>query len=271
MNYTVQFIIIGILFVIVIYYTWPRTQTESFDQTISTVDSSITNNNRCYNNLNTKISLTDAKISHNIPIDNSYYELWNQERIKEKNTQREKAIDILESGLQCVNYQNINQCMSVCSNTDSCSGFYIDNPNTCCMLLNPSLSTNHGLLNVPIDNTYQYANRDINIMVRNAEKSDGKLIFNKAGSDGFNNRYISNQSREDCKSLCPKCINGKCPEDYRCTNMISDPRYNQSCIITNEDRYDETKHKIFDNDQIPYLDDKYGLTDYPGYYARCTK
>ena len=47
--------------------------------------------------------------------------------------------------------------------------------------------------------------------------------------------------------------------------MTADPRYNYSCIITNEGRYNEKAGHIFDGPEIPYLDEKYALNQYAGY------
>lgn len=152
----------------------------------------------------------------------------------------------------CTNFTNINQCMSKCSSTANCTGFYLDTPNTCCMTYgSQNLLNNYntsGIANIPKSNLAQ-----------------GKTQFTVKGSIGGANVYQSNISREACQTMCPKCVFGKCPANYRCVNMTSDPRYTQSCIITNNDMYNEATNNTLDNSTIPYLANTYGLTDYAPY------
>lgn len=217
-----------------------------------------------WNDINSRISHAQAK-NQNKNFDNTYYMLWQSDLERQKNSIYGMANQIHDSKLNCVDFNNINQCMSVCSNTDTCSGFYVDSPGKCCMLVNPPYVDYRTRHNVPVDNTSEYAFRTLNNMVKQANLTDGKMIFNRTGSDGFNDRYVSNLSRNVCRTFCPKCIMGRCPKDYRCTNLMADPRYNHTCIITNEGRYDENLGNTFDNVTVPYLDDKHQLNEYAGY------
>ncbi|XWV25228.1 putative ORFan [Tupanvirus deep ocean] len=282
MNCNIQILLVVIVALITLYLVWPCIKKEKFEQFERTIITENTNNGcndevayndillehpdgiRSFNDVDTKISFAQSD-NLNKQFDNTYYLLWQDDQKRDKYAVGQNAIGILETNKHCVDFENINQCMSVCSNTDTCSGFYINSPNKCCMLLNPPYVSNRDRHSILVDNSFEHANRTINNMVRHSELSDDKIIFNRSGSDGFNDKYISNLDRDQCKSLCPKCIIGRCPDNYRCTNLTADPRYNHSCIITNEGRYDETVGHTFDGNNIPYLDQKYGLNDYVGY------
>ncbi len=41
----------------------------------------------------------------------------------------------------------------------------------------------------------------------------------------------SPSAKKKCIELCPKCIIGRCPKNYRCADITADPRYKNSCII----------------------------------------
>jgi len=197
--------------------------------------------------------------------DNTFYRLWEADENRERDLVLQRAEEIKKSGLDCIDFKNVNQCMSVCSNTDDCSGFYIDKPNRCCMLVDPPYVTNRHSYNKVLNNVDAYGHRTLNALIRRAQETDKKVVFDYIRTDNGNDTYKVDMDRRQCKSLCPKCIIGRCPENYRCTNMSADPRYNYNCLITNEDRYDETTGNTFDSPQVPYLDDKYGLDEYAGY------
>ncbi|XWV26487.1 putative orfan [Tupanvirus soda lake] len=282
MNCNIQILLVVIVALITLYLVWPCIKRENFEQIEKTIIAQNIYNNcvdevayndvlsqnndniRAFNNVDTEISLAQSN-NLNKQFDNTYYLLWEQDQKRDNYAVGQDAIGILESKKHCIDFDNINQCMSVCSNTNTCSGFYIDSPNKCCMLLNPPYISYRDRQPVPVDNSFEHANRTVNNMVRHAEISDGKIIFNRGGSDGFNDKYTSNLDRNQCKSLCPKCITGRCPHNYRCTNLTADPRYNHTCIITNEGRYDETVGHTFDNNNIPFLDQKYEQNDHAGY------
>lgn len=173
---------------------------------------------------------------------------------------------------KCINFKNINQCMATCSRTDGCYNFYVDSPGKCCMIINPiNKQIRQG--EIPISKN-RFAHIVANNKILNNEQAKGKIIFNYYGTENnngiSNDKYVGNLTRSQCKSLCPKCITGRCPEDYRCVDMTADPRYNRSCMITNNNNYDENIGKYFDDQNIPYMDEIYGLVEYPGYdSARC--
>lgn len=123
---------------------------------------------------------------------------------------------------KCFNFKNINQCMTECDKDSNCKNFTVYKKiKTCCLNTEPI-------------------------------KNDVFFIKN-------NDRYIGNINRVKCKELCPKCIIGRCPRSYRCKDMTSDPRYVNSCILKNNEMYDEKKNIFLDNSRIPYLDKIYEL------------
>jgi len=191
--------------------------------------------------------------------DNSYYDLWNSERRKTGDLIRKKASEIIAGQASCIPFKHVNQCMSECTSSTNCSGFYVDTPSTpespgkCCLMYNPPFDHKRtNFLDVPnsrIQDTYQ----TISDFIRRQQLSEGKLVFDKVGREGGDSVYRSNLDRKDCRSMCPKCILGRCPRGYRCKDLRADPRRNYSCMITNEDRYDENEGLTFDSDRIQKL------------------
>jgi len=222
---------------------------------------------RPYNDAGSLLSEAQASsgVELNNQFDNTFYELWLTDEAKERGQVLQRAENIVKNRENCIDYKHINQCMSVCKNSPNCTGFYIDSPNKCCMLQNPPYNTDrHSYGELP-DNIDNMGKRSINKLLERAEETDGKIIFNYIRTDGGNSSYKVDMDRVQCKKLCPKCIIGRCPPNYRCTNMMADPRYNYSCILTNEDRYDETKGRTFDDPTVPYLEDQYGINEYADY------
>jgi hypothetical protein len=193
---------------------------------------------------------------------NTYYLLWQADKERESKAAQERADKIIESGKNCVDFQNINQCMSVCNDSAYCTGFYIDSPNKCCMMIDPPIDYNRDRYNRTPNNLEEYGQQTVNNMIRS---NKDKIIFEHVANNNGNSAYRVPVSRKQCKRLCPKCIMGRCPDNYRCTNMTADPRYNYSCIITNEDRYNENTGDTYDADYIPHLDAIYALNQYAGY------
>lgn len=202
---------------------------------------------------------------------NSYYSLWDDNQKSKSALVSNRADEIVDMNATCVNFKNVNQCMSVCSASPNCKGFYIDKTgveNKCCMMINPLYNTNRHSYDKLPNNINTYGLRTINKEIEQdgQDGPDGKLVFEYIRKNDQNSTYKTDLTRAQCKNICPKCIMGRCPENYRCANMIADPRYNYSCMITNEDRYDENKPgQNFDSNLVPYLDDKYGLDEYAGY------
>lgn len=205
---------------------------------------------------------------------NSYYDLWDQEQKDVREQVRDKTADILDNNATCINFKNINQCMSVCSNSPNCKSFYINSlkdgrtgqgQNTCCMLIYPPYAANRHSYNGLPDNIDQFSYRTIGKLLKRDGLVEGKMVFDHVRNDGNNRTYKVDLDRKTCKTLCPKCIMGRCPDDYRCTNMTADPRYNQACLITNNDLYDERIDRTFDGPDVPYLDARYQLNEYAGY------
>ena len=175
----------------------------------------------------------------------------------------------MEDNIKCINFKNINQCMTACSNTKGCRNFYVDNNsqlNKCCMIVGDN--TDSGTLDDISKSDDRFADIVASNKIVNDKNTKGKIIFNYFGTDKNNDKYIGNLTRSQCKTLCPKCVIGKCPTNYRCIDMTADPRYNRSCMITNNNKYDENTGKYFDNKNIPYMDQMLGLNEYPGYDSR---
>lgn len=184
---------------------------------------------------------------------------------KESNYLKEKIPSI--ENIKCINFKNINQCMATCSKTKGCYNFYIEQPNKCCIIMNPVYEhiTEDGIPKSENRFTHIVANNRI----LNNEHTKGKIIFNYYGTENNNgiicDKYVGNLNRSQCKSLCPKCVIGRCPKDYRCIDMTADPRYINNCMITNNNNYNENIGKYFDNQNIPYMDEIYGLVGHPAY------
>ena len=203
---------------------------------------------------------------------NSYYSLWEADQQRELEEVTKKADEIIKTEATCLNYKNVNQCMSVCSNSPNCVGFYIDRPGTpgtpgkCCLMVNPPYAANRHAYDRLPNNIDTNGFRTINKLIERDRETNGKLVFDYIRTDGQNGTYKTDIPRAQCRNICPKCIMGRCPENYRCTNMTADPRYNYTCLITNEDRYDETKPGLrFDSPSVPFLDAKYQLNEYAGF------
>lgn len=183
-----------------------------------------------YRPFNSTATLT-SESDRSIEFDNSVVDLWNIPKpIEDK----------------CIPFQNINQCMTECS-SDDCIGFYL-NEDKCCMMAK---------------NNYDQttARPSLNDLIRESRVTEDKIVFDRVS----NNTFVVPFDRKRCNQLCPKCILGKCPDNYRCSGLTADPRYNYSCIVTNHAGYDEKQNKTYDDDTIQYLDSVFGLEDYPGY------
>lgn len=227
-------------------------------------------------------NISDGLVSETIATDpvynsdmfhNNYYSLWKQDVDDYKGKVTARAKDIISSGKNCLNFNNVNQCMSECTKTNTCTGFYVDSvpnsstktPGKCCMMLNPSITDNKNFTQARPSSLDDAANLAIVKLIRKFQESDGKLVFDFVRMDKDNSMYKTDVPREQCKSMCPKCILGRCPADYRCSNLLADPRYNFSCLIGNNDLYDEKTGRVFDGPNVPYLDAKYQLNEYAGY------
>lgn len=145
--------------------------------------------------------------------------------------------------LNCINFDKVNQCMTACDTNTGCNGFVVNQKNAanggrCCLI---NRNGQNGLL-------------------QKASQS-GLPVFQKLENGG----YSSGVGRKQCRQICPKCINGECPGDYRCANMKFDPRTNNTCVVYNNSGYDETAGNVFDSSDVPNLNKTKGLTQYPGY------
>lgn len=222
-------------------------------------------------------TLSTSPVANADMFHNNYYDLWEKEKIAEKKLVGEESDKIVNSQKNCIEFKNINQCMSVCAGTADCSGFYLDQKvtnqdgkmqvnNKCCMMVNPPYAANRHDRNRTPTETSMLASRTVNKLIRRAQDTDGKLVFDRIRNDHDGTVYKIDVPRQQCKSMCPKCILGRCPDNYRCVNLNADPRYNYSCLITNEDRYDENKKGYqFDSPDVPHLDSKYQLDEYAAY------
>jgi len=213
---------------------------------------SLNNIYRPFNDIGQEVSYnTEPKIS-NVQFDNSYYDLWNIE-----NTQQDKVImkrveEIEKSGKDCHKYKDLNQCMSICSKTNDCYGFSIKDKETCCLLRQPEYKfKRYNYSDVPVNDEYLAYEKF------NASRIPVKNTFFYYSSKDQNDSYGSNFDDKQCKNICPKCIYGQCPPDYKCVNLQSDPKNQVKCVITNNNQYDEKANRTFDSNKIKPLDAKF--------------
>jgi hypothetical protein len=207
-----------------------------------------------FNEIDERISKYSLNESLNKDYDNSYFDLYRKEELEADNLYDKESQTIKE---QCYPYKNINQCMSICSNHKLCTGFYTKNDGTCCPILEPDFRTDRHSYYFPPDNTLFYSFNKYND--RTLSKVNPNNIYRYYDSENGNNSYYSEHNMNDCLKMCPKCIPGQCPVNYRCNNVRSDPTKKIGCIITNEDRYDENKNLVFDSGQVPKLDMRYAI------------
>ena len=66
----------------------------------------------------------DSPIVNELTYDNSYFDLWKTDVLREIN--RDKQMAVLLKGKNDVPYDNINQCMSFCSDKKDCQGFTVN-------------------------------------------------------------------------------------------------------------------------------------------------
>ena len=228
---------------------------------------------RPYNDIETRISeaRVDNLVEINDDYDNNYYRTWLATDAKNNAKMEAHARDIYKNELECINYKKINQCMSTCADTPHCRGFVLNKNSTpekngkCCMLVEPAFNYHKYSLNQVPNNDDYTGYRYLNTLLKEKAKKENMPIFTRVKDQDNNSVYNVPVTRPECKKYCPKCISGICPPDYRCVDMRADPRYNQTCLITNEDRYNELLGLTFDSDKIPYLEEKYGLDEYAGY------
>ena len=202
--------------------------------------------------------------------DNSFYDLWTATNVEKDAKAEARAKKLGQMELNCINYKNVNQCMSVCQDTADCSGFVVTKQNDdlsgrCCLMVNPPLNTHRHSFDVLPDNADYVSYRYLNNLMRTKAQKEGLPVFDKVRFKDNNSGYATALDRTTCHRYCPKCILGRCPDNYRCVDYESDPRYNQTCVITNEDRYDESQGLLFDDPKIKPLDEVYGLNEYAGY------
>ena len=162
----------------------------------------------------------------------------------------ERAKEFLSQRANCMPYENVNQCMSVCSNSTYCSGFYIDEPGTCCLQYKPKFEFKRAsMLDVP-NGELKGTFGKINDIIKQKAISEGKPIFEKVGQDS--STYRSNLNKGSCKSICPLCVGGRCPKDYRCVDVIANGKRCSSnpmdqCVIENNQVYNENDGVTLNN------------------------
>jgi hypothetical protein len=234
---------------------------------------------RPWNDIQTMISYAQvlSPVVNEEHYDNSYFNLWRSDLATEAENIEKNAKALASDGDRCFNYQNINQCMTECNNTKYCVGFYVDKVPTpapapdsgitptnplgdvdgrCCLLESPPFDTDrHSYMLKPGNMSYDANNRFNNMIeARGLDPAyANKPVFKVFGNNQTNTTYTANIPFSQCQSYCPKCVRGKCPSDYRCVNVTTDPRIGNTCLITNEDRYDEQTGNTFDSSNIPYL------------------
>jgi hypothetical protein len=216
---------------------------------------------RPFNDIDQKLSMTgvETESAYNDRYDNAYFDTWKEEIVE----QNKKIDDIVKNiNKECKPYKNINECMSRCSSNKLCQGFYLPegNEKTCCPIIQPDFNTNRHEYDVLPDNVFYQAYDKFNKNLKGK-----KNVFKFYDIDKDNASYTVDYPIEKCLKECPKCIIGKCPENYRCKNIRIDPKQNSQCIITNEDRYNEEKNLLFDGPNIESLDRKYDINFNSGF------
>lgn len=195
------------------------------------------NYGRFFNDVHTTASINQSASDFYNP----YFALYMQEQVGSQ-TLKEK----------CYPFKNINQCMSICSADPMCTAFHIKDNGTCCPIIEPDFRLNKDSVLFPPDNPLFYGFNKLN--QQNLSNVSEDQIFRYYDYDNGNNSY---STQLDCSQLCPKCILGQCPDNYRCENVRNDITRGIPCIITNNDQYDENSGKIFDGADIKSLKDQY--------------
>ncbi len=215
---------------------------------------------RTFNDVGQNISYTtDPKVSSD-QFDNSYYDLWQIDNTQQDRVITKRVEEIEKSGKDCYPYKNLNQCMSLCSKTKDCYGFSIKNKNSCCLLRQPEYQfKRYNYSDVPVNDEYNAYERF------NASRIPIKNTFFYYGTTDGNDSYGSNSDDKTCRNICPKCIYGQCPPNYKCANLLSDPKNQVKCVITNNNEYDEKAKRTFDNNKIKPLDAKFSNNMDAGY------
>lgn len=203
---------------------------------------------RPYNDFNQRLSYTELASSDDVDqsFDNSYFQLYGTEEEHGLKRKQEIIKKMKEKGVDTYPYDKVNECFSKCSKDKQCYG--VDTGNGKCTLIrHPPYSFERHNFNKNINNdpyeVYQTFNR--------TRKPYGNEFY-YYGNDRGNDSYGGAISQEQCLQLCPKCKLGKCPENYRCVNVRTDPKNGINCVITNRNSYDEKTGNIYDNpSQIP--------------------
>lgn len=211
---------------------------------------------RPWNDVNTRTSMAQVNSPVIDDFDNNYFNLWKSDFKAERKAIADNIKALGADGDRCTSYENINQCMSKCTDTNFCVGFYTKDDNVCCMMEAParpygrySYSDN----NAKKKNIEVEANILFNEMVN---KRAANKVWRLAGydKDGRSIYGTDGKGIKECNELCPKCVNDRCPTGYRCRNLRleSDVNWgrNNKCMITNEDRYDEDAGNTFDGPEI---------------------
>jgi hypothetical protein len=201
---------------------------------------------RPFNDFNQRLSYTELASSSDInsSFDNSYFQLYGMEQEHGlKRTQKEIA-ELKRLGVDTYPYKNVNECFSRCSRDKSCYGVDVANKK-CTLIRQPPFdyerySYNDSVNNQPYE-IYQQFNH--------VRKPHGTIFYYYGTEDG-NDAYGGALSPKQCLSECPKCQLGKCPKDYRCTNVRTDPKNGIECVITNKNSYDEKSDRMYDDPTI---------------------
>jgi hypothetical protein len=176
--------------------------------------------------------------------DNSFFNLWKTDFESELKTIINDAKDLGEKGNICIPFKNINQCMTKCTTGQFCTGFYLNhdkNPNKCCFINEPPYNYARHTYDEELKNIDFNSHK---MFVKNIKNNNKNIVFNKNGYEYDNSMYLSNISEKNCLKLCPKCKMNKCPPSYRCKNIKFNEN-DKSCVITNEDYYDENNNRLY--------------------------
>lgn len=263
MNKLLQYAIIALILILfislIVQVANPIKENFDFTQSIDNLESIAASTNAGivpYDAVDSTFVSTDN-------FDSSYWKMWRGDVVSDYKKVVERSNEIIDNKENCIDFINVNQCMSQCQNSKDCTGFYVSQPNTCCMLIDPNSQYQRTMMAAPFNNLNRDAQKLVNSLARNSSMK--YPVFNKLDTLDQNSRWTVPMNKEQCFSICPKCIYGRCPQNYKCVNVTANVQKAQNCIITNQDKYNENTGFMFDSDDVPYLNPNYQLNQYAGY------
>jgi molybdopterin/thiamine biosynthesis adenylyltransferase len=115
---------------------------------------------------------------------------------------------------QCINYNDVTECITKCSDEEECVGFFIrkdamgNDIKKCCFLKEP---------------------------IPPAVQGERQTYYFDSYDPAGNPTYVTQMNLKNCLDQCPECNLNNCPVGYKCSNIKYDMR-NSNCKITNNTR-----------------------------------